>query len=107
VPQPATAPRPTPVAPLSDPNAPVGTPAFLIAEAQRLEAQRSQIQVELAGIRSQLRNLRKYLTPAQAEYVRDFFPDKEKGTRRSKEEIARTREVRTAARENASNASNA
>jgi hypothetical protein len=97
-------PSETPEAPLyrGDPDAPPGTPDWLIARAVRLEQERARIQEQVGANRRTLRDLdaQDALNDEQAEFLDVWYPEKERGERRAKEDIEATRKAREAARKN-------
>lgn len=83
-----------------DADAPPGTPDWLIARAIQLEQERAQIQSRVAANRRSLRDLdsQDALTDEQAEFLDIWYPEKERGQRRDKEDIEATRKAREQAR---------
>jgi hypothetical protein len=71
-----------------------------IERAKRLEAERARIMKAIGANREFLRGLalNEELTPEQEDWVEDFYPTKEKGERRSAEEIERTKLAKAEAR---------
>lgn len=83
------------------PNAAEGTGADRqIARAKTLEKQRADLQKLITSNRDLLRLLdaNEELTEAQGAWLDKFYPLKEKGERRSKEDIEATRKLKTEAR---------
>jgi len=102
MPQPVAAPA-TPAA--KQPATPpvqhhVGSVPWLIQQAKDLEIQRGEILEKIGAVRSQLRNLKKLgaLDADALKFVQVFYPEKERGETRSKEEVEKTRAAREAAR---------
>ena len=99
------APQPT-SAPASD--APVehavehapGSPGWAIEQAKKLENERGKLMERIGANRNFLRNLHKMgaLDAEQRRFVTTFYPEKEKGTARSKESVEATRKARESAR---------
>jgi hypothetical protein len=77
-----------------------GSPEWLVAQARDLENQRAVLMKKIGKNRESLRNLDELdaLSAEHQKFVREFYPLKEKGERRSKEDIERTRKAREAAR---------
>ena len=71
-----------------------------IARAKTLEKQRAELMKKISDNREYLRLMDRNdeLTDTQAEWLDVFYPEKEKGERRSKEEVEATRKAREAAR---------
>lgn len=71
-----------------------------IARARDLERERAELQSRITKNRDYLRLMdsNEELTKEQGEWLDAFYPMKEKGERRSKEEIERTRKAKEAAR---------
>lgn len=71
-----------------------------VYRAQRLEAERAEVMKRIAANREYLRLMddNEELTDAEADWLADFYPEKEKGQQRSDDEIERTRKVKAAAR---------
>jgi len=71
-----------------------------IEEAKRLERERGDLMEAVSNNRTQLRQMDKAneLTEAQGAWLDTFYPEKEKGERRTKEEIEATRKARESAR---------
>lgn len=71
-----------------------------IARAKSLEKERAELMERIAANRDYLRLMDKNdeLTDAQGEWLDTFYPQKEKGEQRSKEDIEATRKVREEAR---------
>lgn len=71
-----------------------------IDQARALERERSALQEKIAANRRQLRDMAATgdLTAEESKFVSTFYPEKERGTRRSKEEVEATRKARAAAR---------
>ena len=81
--------------------APVETAADRqIARAEQLEFDRDELQKKIGKNRDYLRLMADNgeLTEEQETWLLSFYPEKEKGERRSKDEIEQTRQVREAAR---------
>lgn len=93
------APQPT-AAPAQHSNHPVGSPAWLVEQAKRLEKERADLMEKIGANRNLLRQLHKVdaLDAEMREFVEKFYPEKEKGSNRSKDEIEATRKLREAAR---------
>jgi len=108
VPQPAAQPKPVEEAkPVEDDNlyrgdadAPPGTPDWLIARAIKLEQDRARIMEQVGANRRSLRDLdaQDALDDEQAAFLDTWYPEKERGERRSKDDIEATRRAREAAR---------
>ena len=77
--------------------------ALLIEQAKELEAERSEVMERVTANRTQLRQMDTSgnLSDSQAAWLDVFYPEKEKGERRSKEEIEATRKAREEARKTA------
>ncbi|MDE2101949.1 MAG: hypothetical protein KGL39_32180 [Patescibacteria group bacterium] len=90
-PQPASAPAT---------HHPVGSPAWLVAQAKDLERERAALMEKIGANRNLLRQLHKVdaLDDEMKRFVEQFYPEKEKGSNRSKDEIEATRKLREAAR---------
>jgi hypothetical protein len=86
---PATSPEPTP-----------GSPAWLINQAKGLERDRGKLLERIGANRSLLRQLHKVgaLNAEEKKFVTTFYPDKERGSTRSEDEVEATRKTREAAR---------
>lgn len=71
-----------------------------IARALALESERGAIMKKIAANRTYLRLMEENeeLTDAEADWLDDFYPQKEKGQQRSEDEIERTRKAKAAAR---------
>jgi hypothetical protein len=71
-----------------------------IRRAKELEGQRAKLSKSIAANREYLRlmDANDELDEEQADWLEDFYPQKEKGDRRSEEEIERTRKVKAEAR---------
>lgn len=71
-----------------------------IARAKSLEKERAELMERIAANRDYLRLMDKNdeLTDSQGEWLDTFYPQKEKGEQRSKEDIEATRKVREEAR---------
>lgn len=71
-----------------------------IARAMKLEKERAELGERISANRDYLRLMDKNdeLTEDQGEWLDAFYPVKEKGEQRSKEEIEATRKVKEAAR---------
>lgn len=93
----ATAAKPESEAPVQHP---VGSPAWAIEQAKKLEKERGEIMERIGANRAFLRNLHKMggLDASQRKFVQTFYPEKEKGSTRSEDEIEATRKAREAAR---------
>lgn len=91
---------PQPTSPPASAEHPKGSPAWLVAQAKELEHTRGVLMEKIGANRLLLRNLRKAgaLTEDFERFVEDFYPEKEKGTKRSDQEIEATRRAREAAR---------
>jgi hypothetical protein len=112
VPQAAAPPKADPKAPETDPDeiawrelvdrATAGdTPADRqIRRAVELEADRAKLMKRISDNREYLRLMDKNdeLSEDQADFLDTFYPEKERGERRSKEDIEATRKAREAAR---------
>lgn len=82
--------------------APVQTSAERqIARAKDLEKQRAALQTSIGKNRDYLRlmDANDELDAEQSKWLKTFYPDKEKGSTRSEDEIKATREARKAARD--------
>lgn len=82
-------------------TAPAQTPAERqIERAMKLEQERSELQEKIGKNREYLRLMaaNDELTADQKKWLDVFYPEKEKGERRSAEEIEATRKAREAAR---------
>lgn len=77
--------------------------AVLIEQAQGLEAERAEVMERVTANRTELRLIDKQgnLSDEQGKWLDTFYPEKEKGERRSKDDIEATRKAREAARKNA------
>lgn len=101
-------PQPTPApaapAPRLLPNLegdhPKGSPRWLVARAVEFEKERAALMTKIGANRDSLRNLLKQdaLEDDLAKFVREFYPEKEKGSSRDEDEIEATRKLREAAR---------
>lgn len=71
-----------------------------IHRACMLEAERANVGVKIAANRTYLRLMdeNEELEPDEADFLADFYADKEKGATRSDDELERTRKVKAAAR---------
>lgn len=71
-----------------------------IARAKRLERERAELQDKISKNREYLRlmDANDALTGEQGDWLDKFYPLKEKGERRSKEDIDATRAAKTEAR---------
>ena len=71
-----------------------------IARAIRLERERSETMKKIAANREYLRLMEENeeLADDEADWLDDFYPQKEKGQQRSEDEIERTRKAKAAAR---------
>ena len=71
-----------------------------IARAHALERQRAELQTQIGKNRDYLRlmDANQELTDEQGQWLDSFYPQKEKGERRSDEAIKRTRAAKEAAR---------
>lgn len=71
-----------------------------IARANALERDRSELMKKIGSNREYLRLMadNDELTEAQEDWLDAFYPQKEKGERRSEEDIERTRKAKEAAR---------
>lgn len=71
-----------------------------IARAKSLEKDRAELQKKIDANRRYLRLMEQNdeLTTAQADWLDDFYPVKEKGERRSRDDIERTRKAKEDAR---------
>ena len=71
-----------------------------IQQAKSLEKRRAELQDEISANRRQLRDMDKTgdLTAEQANWLEDFYPTKERGASRSKDDITATRKAKEAAR---------
>jgi hypothetical protein len=71
-----------------------------IARAKSLERERAELQKRISANREYLRLMddNEELTDDQADWLEAFYPQKEKGERRSQEDIGRTRKAKEAAR---------
>ncbi len=78
----------------------VGSPGWAIEQAKSLEQERGALMIRIGANRDFLRNLAKMnaLDAEQAKFVTTFYPDKEKGSARSADEVEATRKAREAAR---------
>ena len=74
--------------------------ALLIEQAQELEREGAEHAKKVTANRTALRGMdtQGNLNAEQRKFVRTWYPDKEKGSRRSKEEIKATRDLREKAR---------
>ena len=74
-----------------------------VARAEDLERRRAALQEEISANRELLRLLHKgkELTAEQSKWLSEFYPEKERGALRTKEEVERTRKVKEAARKTA------
>lgn len=94
-----TAPKPTDKA-----DEPVkhtaGSPPWAIEQAKKLEKERGELMLRIGANRDFLRNLHKMgaLDGEQRKFVETFYPEKEKGSSRSADEIEATRKAREDAR---------
>lgn len=79
---------------------PKGSPRWLVALAITLEKQRAEVMETIDENRKSLRSLLKQnaLEDDLAKFVRDFYPEKEKGASRSIDELDSTRKLREAVR---------
>ena len=77
-----------------------GSVPWLIQQAKDLEVQRGEVLERVSAVRSQLRNLRKLgaLDADAIKFMDVFYPEKERGEIRSKEDIEKTRKAREDAR---------
>lgn len=73
------------------------------ALAVKLEQQSATLQKQISANRSQLRNLVAMgaCTAEQRRWVQVFYPEKQRGERRSAEDVEATRKARLAARKQA------
>lgn len=73
-----------------------------IHRASVLEAERAEVMKRIAANREYLRLMEENeeLEDDEADWLADFYPEKEKGQQRSEDEIERTRKVKAAARSN-------
>ena len=71
-----------------------------IGRAMKLERERSELQARIASNRDYLRLMDKNeeLSNDQGAWLDAFYPQKEKGTRRDKDDVERTRLIKAAAR---------
>lgn len=71
-----------------------------VARAIRLERERSDVMKRIAANREYLRLMEENeeLGEDEADWLDDFYPQKEKGQQRSDDEIERTRKAKAAAR---------
>lgn len=76
-----------------------------IRRAIELEADRAKLMRQISDNRDYLRLMQKNeeLDEDAVEFVETFYPEKERGTRRAKDEIEATRRARLAARTNGDN----
>lgn len=86
----------------NQPNPAQAYAAVLIEQAQALEAERAEVMERVTANRTELRLIDKQgnLSEEQGKWLDTFYPEKEKGERRSKEDIEATRKAREAARKN-------
>lgn len=77
-----------------------GSPGWLIDQAKTLEKERGTLMERIGANRGLLRSLHKVgaLNETQRKFVETFYPEKEKGSTRSDDEIEATRKAREAAR---------
>jgi hypothetical protein len=82
------------------PNAPQSEAEKQIERAKHLERERADLMERIGANREYLRLMDKNeaLTDEQGAWLDTFYPLKEKGERRSKDDIAKTREAKTEAR---------
>lgn len=87
---------------MSTSSAPVSAGARQIERAKQLEKERGVLQGKIAKNREYLRLMadNDELSAAEKKFVEVFYPEKEKGERRSDEEIEATKKAREAARKN-------
>lgn len=92
-PQPAAAPK-------TDPPAELTAAQRQIERAKALEKERSELQERITKNRDYLRlmDANEELTEEQGQWLDAFYPVKEKGERRSKDEIEATRKAKEEAR---------
>lgn len=71
-----------------------------IERAKVLEKQRAELQTSIGKNRDYLRlmDANEELTADESAWLQKFYPEKERGSRRSEDEIKATREARKAAR---------
>lgn len=76
-----------------------------VVRAVKLEVQRAELMKKIADNRDYLRLMdrNEELSEDQAEFLDTFYPEKERGERRSKEDIEATRRAREAARKDNGN----
>lgn len=76
-----------------------------VKDAIRLEGERAAVMAEISVTRDMLRNLDKTnkLNDDQAEFIDVWFPEKERGQNRSRDDIEATRRAKLAARRAAKN----
>jgi hypothetical protein len=114
MPQPTTPPAPTNSKPVEAPSPHAGLLATIentdtadrssaqkqIARALRLEQERSETMKKIAANREYLRLMEENeeLEDDEADWLDDFYPQKEKGQQRSEDEIERTRKAKAVAR---------
>lgn len=74
--------------------------AVLITQAMALERERAGVMEKVGANRTELRLIDKQgnLSDEQGEWLDTWYPEKEKGERRSKDDIEATRKAREAAR---------
>lgn len=72
-----------------------------ILRAQSLERDRSDVMKRIAANREYLRLMEENeeLEDDEADWLDDFYPQKEKGAQRSEDEVERTRKAKAAARD--------
>lgn len=83
------------------PNAEQSEAQKQISRAKRLERERAELQKRIAANRNYLRLMaeNEALTDEEMDWLEDFYPTKEKGARRSEDEIAATKAAKAAARD--------
>jgi len=86
--------------PTGDPGTADMSATGLIALAKRLERERAEKMKQIDDVRVMLRRFDRLggLTEEQGAWLDTFFPEKEKGQRRSADAIEATRKAREAAR---------
>lgn len=99
---PAAKAPPTPAAPTAEttPAAPDTPASRQIARAKGLERERAALMAKIGSNRDYLRLMaaNDELTADERTWLLAFYPEKEKGERRSTEEVEATRKVKEAAR---------
>lgn len=70
---------------------------LLVDEAATLHHRLVTVQKDIADNRDSLRRMRHHLNDDQRKWLADFYPEKEKDARRSKDQIDATRKAKAAA----------